>query len=100
MGGEAGRALSGGLRSCACSRTGLGRHHHHHHVITVTPDFDPPKVTGPITTAELLAALSTSKLSSSSGPDGIPAIALRIEEFEDDILKTGAGPTFQWAGKS
>ena len=29
-GGEAGRAPSGGLRSCACSRTGWGRHHHHH----------------------------------------------------------------------
>ena len=29
MGGEAGRAPSGGLRSCACSRTGWGRHHHH-----------------------------------------------------------------------
>ena len=33
MGGEAGRAPNGGLRSCACSRTGWGRHHHHHHVI-------------------------------------------------------------------
>ena len=30
MGGEAGRAPSGGLRSCACSRTGWGRHYHHH----------------------------------------------------------------------
>ena len=30
MGGEAGRAPSGGLRSCACSRTGWGRHHHQH----------------------------------------------------------------------
>ena len=30
MGGEAGRAPSGGLRSCACSRSGWGRHHHHH----------------------------------------------------------------------
>ena len=30
MGGEARRAPSGGLRSCACSRTGWGRHHHHH----------------------------------------------------------------------
>ena len=29
MGGDAGRAPSGGLRSCACSRTGWGRHHHH-----------------------------------------------------------------------
>ena len=29
LGGEAGRAPSGGLRSCACSRTGWGRHHHH-----------------------------------------------------------------------
>ena len=57
-------------------------------VITVTHDLDPSKVTGPITTAELQAALSTSKLSSSSGPDGIPVIALRIEEFEDDILNT------------
>ena len=28
MGGEAGRAPSGGLRSCACSRTGWGLHHH------------------------------------------------------------------------
>ena len=47
-------------------------------VITVTHDLDPSKVTGPITTAELRAALSTSKLSSSYGPDGIPVIALRI----------------------
>ena len=31
VGGEAGRAPSGGMRSCACSRTGWGRHHHHHH---------------------------------------------------------------------
>ena len=30
MGEEAGRAPSGGLRSCACSRTGWGRHHHHY----------------------------------------------------------------------
>ena len=57
-------------------------------VITVTPDLDPSKVTGPITTAELRAALSTSKLSSSSGPDGFPVIALRIKEFKDDILNT------------
>ena len=57
-------------------------------VITVSPDLDPSKVTGPITTAELRAALSTSKLSSSSGPDGTPVIALRIKEFEDDILNT------------
>ena len=55
-------------------------------VITVSPDVDPSKVIGPITTAELPAALFTSKLSSSSGPDGIPVIALRIEEFKDDIL--------------
>ena len=54
-------------------------------VITVTPDLDPSNVTGPITTAQLQAALSTSKLSSSSGPDGIPVTALRIE---DDILYT------------
>ena len=32
-GGEVGRAPSGGLRSCACSRTGWGRHHHHHEVL-------------------------------------------------------------------
>ena len=57
-------------------------------VITVSPDLDPSKVTGPITTAELQAALSTSKLSSSSDPDGIPVIALWIEELEDDILNT------------
>ena len=37
MGGEAGRAPSGGLRSCACSRTGWGRHHHHHHQNTFYP---------------------------------------------------------------
>ena len=37
-------------------------------VITVTSDLDPSRVTGSITTAELRAALSTSKLSSSSGP--------------------------------
>ena len=54
-------------------------------VKTITPEFDPSKVTGPITTAERQAALSTSKLSSSSGPDGIPVIALRIE---DDIPNT------------
>ena len=30
MEGEAGRAPSGGLRSCVCSRMGWGRHHHHH----------------------------------------------------------------------
>ena len=40
MGGEAGRAPSGGLRSCACSRTGWGRHHHHqknviYHLLTI-----------------------------------------------------------------
>ena len=57
-------------------------------VITVTPDLDPSKVTGPITTVVLRAALSASKLSSSSCPDGIPVIALRIEEFEEDILNT------------
>ena len=56
-------------------------------VITDSPDLDPSKVTGPITTTELRATLSTSKLSF-SGPDGIPVIALRIEEFEDDILNT------------
>ena len=55
---------------------------------TVSPDLDPSKVTGPITTTELRAALSTSRLSSSSGPDGIPVIALRIEEFGNDILST------------
>ena len=32
MGGEAGRAPSGGLRSSACSRTGWVRHHHHHYL--------------------------------------------------------------------
>ena len=53
--------------------------------ITVSPDLDPSKVTGPITTAELRTALSTSKLLSSSGHDGIPVLALRIEE---DILDT------------
>ena len=31
VGVEVGRAPTGGLRSCACSRTGWGRHHHHHH---------------------------------------------------------------------
>ena len=50
-------------------------------VVTVSPDLDPPEVTGPIMTAELRAALPTSKLSSSSGPDGIPVIALQIEVF-------------------
>ena len=45
MGGEAGRAPSGGLRSCACSRTGWGRHHHHHdlpnnHFFISTPSKD------------------------------------------------------------
>ena len=40
MGGEAGRAPSGGLRSCACSRTGWGRHHHHHHDGDVYGDDD------------------------------------------------------------
>ena len=36
MGGEAGRAPRGGLRSCACSRTGWGRHHHHHEIAVDT----------------------------------------------------------------
>ena len=54
-------------------------------VITVSPDLDPSKVTGPIATAELRAALLISKLIYSSGHDGIPVIALRIE---DDILST------------
>ena len=57
-------------------------------VITVTPDIEPSKVTFPITTAELQAALSTSKLSSSSVRDVILVIALLIEECEDGILKT------------
>ena len=57
-------------------------------VITVSPDLDPSNVTGPITSAELRAAQSTSKLSYSSGPDGIPVNALQVEEFEDDILYT------------
>ena len=57
-------------------------------VITVSPDLDSSKVTGPITTVELRATLSTSKLSSSSGSDGIQTIALWIKEFEDDILNT------------
>ena len=57
-------------------------------VITVSPVLDSPEVTGTITTAELRAALTTYKLPSSSGPDGIPAIALRIEVFEDHILNT------------
>ena len=43
---------------------------------------------GPITTTELRAALSTSKLFSSSGPDGNQVIDLWVEEFEDDILNT------------
>ena len=54
-------------------------------VITVTPDLDSSNVTGPIITTELRAALSTSKLSSSSGTDGIPVITLRIK---DNILNT------------
>ena len=57
-------------------------------VATVSPFLDPPEFTSPITTAELRAAKYTSKLSSSSGPDGIPVIALWIEEFEDDIPDT------------
>ena len=56
-------------------------------VTTVSPGFDSPEVTGPIMTAELCAALSTYKLSS-SGTDGILVITLLIEEFEDDILDT------------
>ena len=40
MGGEAGRAPSGGLRSCACSRTGWGRHHHHHQSFDDDDDDD------------------------------------------------------------
>ena len=56
--------------------------------ITVSPDLDSSKVTGPITTVELRATLSTANLSSSYGSDGIPTIALWIKEFEDDILNT------------
>ena len=55
-------------------------------VATVSYDLDPSEITGLITTVEGRAALSTSILFSSSGPDGIPVIALRIEEFEDDVL--------------
>ena len=55
---------------------------------TVSPDLKTPEVTGLNSTAGLRAALSTSKQSSSSGTDGIPVIALRIEEFVDDILNT------------
>ena len=40
MGGEAGRAPSGGLRSCACSRTGWGRHHHHNNDVDGSDDID------------------------------------------------------------
>ena len=44
MGGEAGRTPSGGLRSCACSRTGWGRHHHHHEIdvadYTILSDYE------------------------------------------------------------
>ena len=40
MGGEAGRAPSGGLRSCACSCTGWGRHHHHQIVLSSPPSDD------------------------------------------------------------
>ena len=50
--------------------------------------MDPPAVTGPNTTAILRAALTTTQMSSSSGPDDIPVIALLIEEFEDDNLDT------------
>ena len=53
-------------------------------VITVLTDLDPPEVPGAMTTAVLRAALLASKPSSSSSPDGIPVIALWIEEFEDD----------------
>ena len=52
-------------------------------VATVSPDLDRPGVTSPITTAELRATLSTSILFFSYGHDGIPVIALRVE---DDIL--------------
>ena len=57
-------------------------------VITVSPDLAPSNITGSITTAELRASLSTTKLFFSSDLDGIPVIAPRIEEFEDDILNT------------
>ena len=40
MGGEAGRAPSGGLRSCACSRTGWGRHHHNVYLYDIYVDSD------------------------------------------------------------
>ena len=52
-------------------------------VITVSPDLDPPEV---ITTAELRATMSTSKLLMALTV--IPVIALRIEVFKDDILNT------------
>ena len=45
--------------------------------------FDPPDVTGPITTAEIRPALSASKPSSASSPDSITVIALRTEEFKE-----------------
>ena len=54
-------------------------------IATVSSDLDPPEVTGPITITEFRDALSTSKLSSSSGHDVIPVIAPQIKKFEDDI---------------
>ena len=57
-------------------------------VVSTSTDLSPSNGTGPITTASFQAALSTSTLPYSSGPDGIPVIALRIEEFEDEIPNT------------
>ena len=55
---------------------------------TYSPDLDHSEVTGPITTAELRAALSTTKQSSSYGHNCNTFIALQIKEFEDGILDT------------
>ena len=69
-------------------------------VFTISPLLDPPDVICQITAADLLPALSTSKLSSSSGHEDISVIVLRNEEFEDDILYTIniARPSIQWTG--
>ena len=57
-------------------------------VVTVSSDMDTPMVTGQNTTAVLRAALTTSKLYSSTGAEGILVIVLQINEFENDILDT------------
>ena len=71
MGGEAGRAPSGGLRSCACSRTGWGRHHHpRNHVLKKLKVRRGCTVPSPLTWPSTKKSDSTEKLATIGSVDG------------------------------